>query len=80
MLTLNGILRATVILDDEIPALELEGLDSRGLVIETMRMPVPNLEPYKGQIGEMVAIPVRALPHTWEHGATTVALIYDSRT
>lgn len=76
MLTLTGTIRATQVLPGftnrktgEIsPArsvLQLEGLDSRGLV-QLYTLTVPDLAQYEGKVGEQISVPVRA----WAVGAT----------
>ncbi len=76
MLTLTGKIRAATTLGGgknrktgeiipERPVLQVEGLDSRGLV-QLYTLTVPSLEPYEGRIGETIGVPVRA----WAPGAT----------
>jgi len=75
MLTLTGTIRATATLGgglnrktgEVIPqraVLQVEGLDSRGLV-QLYTLTVPELAPYEGRTGEQIAVPVRA----WAPGA-----------
>ena len=82
MLTLTGTIRATAKLGgginrktgEVIPqrdVLQVEGLDSRGLV-QLYTLTVPDLTPYAGKVGETIAVPVRA----WAPGAT-VNLSYE---
>lgn len=76
MLTLTGTIRATAQLGggtnrktgEIIPArsvLQVEGLDSRGLV-QLYTLTVPDLAKYEGKVGEQISVPVRA----WAAGAT----------
>jgi hypothetical protein len=76
MLTLTGTIRATAQLGggtnrktgEIIPArsvLQVEGLDSRGLV-QLYTLTVPDLAKYEGKVGEQISVPVRA----WAPGAT----------
>ena len=76
MLTLTGTIRATAHIGgginrktgQEIPlrsVLQVEGLDSRGLV-QLYTLTVPDLSKYEGKVGEQISVPVRA----WAAGAT----------
>jgi hypothetical protein len=76
MLTLTGTIRATATLGgglnrktgELIPhrsVLQVEGLDSRGLV-QLYTLTVPDLAPYEGKTGEQISVPVRA----WAAGAS----------
>lgn len=76
MLTLTGTIRATATLGgganrktgEVIPqraVLQVEGLDSRGLV-QLYTLTVPDLGPYEGKVGERITVPVRA----WAAGAS----------
>lgn len=82
MLTLTGVIRAALKLGGttnkktgeiypERPVLQIEGLDSRGLV-QLYTLTVPSLEPYEGKVGQKIAVPVRA----WASGAA-VNLSYE---
>lgn len=82
MLTLTGTIRATAVIGgglnrktgELIPqraVLQVEGLDSRGLV-QLYTLTVPDLAPYAGRVGEEIAVPVRA----WAAGAS-VNLSYE---
>lgn len=84
MLTLKGTIRAATILGGgtskktgeiipQRPVLQVEGLDSRGLV-QLYTLTVPSIEPFKGRIGDVIDVPVRA----WAPGAT-VNLAYEAR-
>ena len=75
MLTLTGTIRSAQVLPSftnkktgEItparPTLQLEGLDSRGLV-QLFTLTVPDVAPYLDQVGESLSVPVRA----WAAGA-----------
>jgi hypothetical protein len=75
MLTLTGVIRAAITLGGTTnqktgevypkrPVLQVEGLDSRGLV-QLYTLTVPSLEPYEGKVGQQIAVPVRA----WAQGA-----------
>ncbi|MCT5499351.1 hypothetical protein LZL65_30205 [Pseudomonas aeruginosa] len=75
MLTLTGTIRATATIGggtnrktgEVIPerhVLQVEGLDSRGLV-QLYTLTVPDLAPYIGKVGERISVPVRA----WATGA-----------
>lgn len=70
MLTLTGIIRSAAVIGGgtskktgEIfaarPVLQVEGLDHRGLV-QLFTLTVPDIEPYKGKVGEQISVPVRA--------------------
>lgn len=83
MLTLTGTIRATATLGggtnrktgEIIPVrdvLQVEGLDSRGL-IQLYTLTVPDLAKYAGKVGESIAVPVRA----WAAGAV-VNLSYEA--
>jgi hypothetical protein len=83
MLTLSGIIRAATVLGGGInkktgeviqprPVLQVEGLDSRGLV-QLYTLTVPSVEPYQGKVGQKIAVPVRA----WAAGAS-VNLSYEA--
>lgn len=76
MLTLTGIIRATAQLGggqnrktgEIIPVrsvVQVEGLDSRGLV-QLYTLTVPDSAPYAGKEGQKISLPVRA----WAAGAT----------
>lgn len=54
------------------PVLQIEGLDSRGLV-QLYTLTVPDLAPYQGKVGEDISVPVRA----WAPGAQ-VSLSYEA--
>jgi hypothetical protein len=82
MLTLTGTIRATATLGGGLnrktgevipvrPVLQVEGLDSRGLV-QLYTLTVPDLAPYEGKTGEQITVPVRA----WATGAA-VNLSYE---
>lgn len=82
MLTLTGTIRAVVTLGGTVnrktgevyparPTLQIEGLDSRGLV-QLYTLTVPELEPYEGRVGQQIEVPVRA----WASGAA-VNLSYE---
>lgn len=84
MLTLKGTIRAATILGGGInkktgeviaqrPVLQVEGLDSRGLV-QLYTLTVPSIDPFKGRVGDVIDVPVRA----WAPGAT-VNLAYEAR-
>lgn len=84
MLTLTGTIRATATVGggtnkktgEIIPVrsvLQVEGLDSRGLV-SLYTLTVPDHRPYEGKVGEQITVPVRA----WAPGAT-VNLSYEAR-
>lgn len=83
MLTLTGTIRAAITLPaftnrktGEVgaprPVLQIEGLDSRGLV-QLFTLTVPDLAEYSGLIGQQIAVPVRA----WAPGAV-VSLSYEA--
>lgn len=85
MLTLTGTIRATATVGGGInkktgevipvrPVLQVEGLDSRGLV-QLFTLTVPDTKPFEGKVGEQISVPVRA----WAPGAT-VNLSYEDRT
>lgn len=85
MLTLTGVIRAATTLGGGMnrktgeliparPVLQVEGLDSRGLV-QVYTLTVPDLKPYEGRVGDQISVPVRA----WAPGAT-VQLAYEART
>lgn len=85
MLTLTGTIRATATVGGGInkktgemipvrPVLQVEGLDSRGLV-QLFTLTVPDTKPFEGKVGEQISVPVRA----WAPGAT-VNLSYEART
>lgn len=76
MLTLTGTIRAVTTLGGGInrktgeviptrPVVQVEGLDSRGLV-QLYTLTVPDSKPYEGKVGEPISLPVRA----WAPGAT----------
>lgn len=82
MLSLTGTIRATAVVGggvsrktgEVIPqrsVLQVEGLDSRGLV-QLYTLTVPDLEPYAGKVGQEISVPVRA----WAAGAA-VNLSYE---
>ena len=82
MLTLTGTIRATATLGGgtnrktgeiipERAVLQVEGLDSRGLV-QLYTLTVPDLAPYAGKVGQEISVPVRA----WAAGAA-VNLAYE---
>lgn len=84
MLTLTGIIRAATTIGGGInrktgeviptrPVLQVEGIDSRGLV-QLYTLTVPELKAFEGRVGEQISVPVRA----WAPGAT-VSLSYESR-
>jgi hypothetical protein len=84
MLTLKGTIRAATILGGGVnkktgeviplrPVLQVEGLDSRGLV-QLYTLTVPSVDPFKGRIGDVIDVPVRA----WAAGAA-VNLAYEAR-
>lgn len=75
MLTLTGTIRAATTVGGGVnrktgevfpvrPVLQVEGLDSRGLV-QLYTLTVPDLAPYEGKVGQQIAVPVRA----WAQGA-----------
>ena len=82
MLTLTGTVRAAQTLPGftnrktgEISTprqvVQLEGLDTRGLV-QLYTLTVPDLAPYEGKVGQRISVPVRA----WASGAQ-VQLSYE---
>lgn len=82
MLTLTGTIRAATQLGggvnrktgEVIPVrsvLQVEGLDSRGLV-QIYTLTVPDLAKYQGKVGERITVPVRA----WATGSP-VNLAYE---
>lgn len=72
-LTLGGNLnRKTGELFPERPVLQVEGLDSRGLV-QLYTLTVPDLAPYADKVGQRINVPVRA----WAAGAV-VNLSYEA--
>jgi hypothetical protein len=84
MLTLQGVIRSATVLGGGInrktgeviqprPVLQVEGLDSRGLV-QLYTLTVPDLKPFEGRVGEQISVPVRA----WAPGAQ-VNLSYEAR-
>jgi hypothetical protein len=84
MLTLTGTIRAATTIGGGVnkktgeliplrPVLQVEGLDSRGLV-QLYTLTVPDLAPFEGKVGQNIAVPVRA----WAPGAT-VNLSYEAR-
>jgi hypothetical protein len=84
MLTLTGTIRAATEIGGGInratgeriplrPVLQVEGLDSRGLVA-LYTLTVPDLAPYEGKVGQTITVPVRA----WSKGAA-VNLSYESQ-
>lgn len=84
MLTLTGTIRATATIGGGVnrktgeviptrPVLQIEGLDSRGLV-QLYTLTVPDLAPFAGKVGEQISVPVRA----WAPGAA-VNLSYEAR-
>jgi hypothetical protein len=75
MLTLTGTIRAATTIGGGTnkktgemfpvrPVLQVEGLDSRGLV-QLYTLTVPDLAPYEGKVGQQIEVPVRA----WAQGA-----------
>jgi hypothetical protein len=84
MLTLQGVIRSATVLGGGVnrktgeviqprPVLQVEGLDSRGLV-QLYTLTVPDLKPFEGRVGEQISVPVRA----WAPGAQ-VNLSYEAR-
>lgn len=84
MLTLSGTIRAATVIGGgtnrktgevipQRPVLQVEGLDSRGLV-QLYTLTVPSIEPYTGKVGEKITVPVRA----WAQGVA-VNLSYEAR-
>lgn len=83
MLTLTGTVRAATVVGgginrktgEVVPprnVLQVEGLDSRGLV-QLYTLTVPDLAPFEGKTGERISVPVRA----WAPGAS-VSLSYEA--
>ncbi len=83
MLTLTGTIRAATVLGGGVnrktgeviqprPVLQVEGLDSRGLV-QLYTLTVPNIAEYEGKVGQPITVPVRA----WAAGAA-VNLSYEA--
>lgn len=84
MLTLTGIVRSATTLGGGVnrktgeviqprPVLQVEGLDSRGLV-QLYTLTVPDVSKYSDRIGSEISVPVRA----WAPGAT-VNLSYEEK-
>lgn len=84
MLTLTGVVRAATTLGGGInrktgeviqprPVLQVEGLDSRGLV-QLYTLTVPDVSKYLDKLGTEISVPVRA----WAPGAT-VNLSYEDK-
>ena len=84
MLTLSGTIRAATVIGGGVnrktgevipqrPVLQVEGLDARGLV-QLYTLTVPSIDVYKGKVGEVISVPVRA----WAAGAQ-VNLSYEAR-
>jgi hypothetical protein len=84
MLTLTGIVRSATTLGGGInrktgeviqprPVLQVEGLDSRGLV-QLYTLTVPDVSKYSDRIGSEISVPVRA----WAPGAQ-VNLSYEEK-
>jgi hypothetical protein len=84
MLSLTGTIRATAKLGGSVnkktgelvplrDVVQIEGLDSRGLV-QLYTLTVPNPAEFEGRVGEKVSVPVRA----WAPGAT-VSLSYEAQ-
>ncbi len=84
MLTLTGIVRSATVLGGGVnrktgeviqprPVLQVEGLDSRGLV-QLYTLTVPDSGKYADKIGSQISVPVRA----WAPGAT-VNLSYEDK-
>lgn len=84
MLTLTGTIRAATVIGGGInrktgeviqprPVLQVEGLDSRGLV-QLYTLTVPDAGPYEGKVGQSITVPVRA----WASGAA-VNLSYEAK-
>jgi len=84
MLTLTGIVRSATTLGGGVnrktgeviqprPVLQVEGLDSRGLV-QLYTLTVPDSTKYVDKIGSQISVPVRA----WAPGAT-VNLSYEDK-
>lgn len=85
MLTLTGTIRATATIGgginrktgQQVPkrdVLQVEGIDSRGLV-QVFTLTVPDLGPYADSIGERISVPVRA----WASGAAVNLSFEDPR-
>jgi hypothetical protein len=85
MLSLTGTIRATTTLGGGVnrktgevipqrPVLQVEGLDSRGLV-QLYTLTVPSLDPYLGKVGQEISVPVRA----WTTGGGGVNLSYEAK-
>ncbi len=83
MLTLTGTIRAATVIGGGVnrttgevipqrPVLQVEGLDSRGLV-QLYTLTVPSLGDYEGKVGQTITVPVRA----WAKGAS-VNLSYEA--
>ena len=83
MLTLTGTIRSATVLGGGVnrktgeviqprPVLQVEGLDSRGLV-QLYTLTVPDVAEYAGKVGQSITVPVRA----WAPGAT-VNLSYEA--
>ena len=83
MLTLTGTIRSATILGGGVnrktgeviqprPVLQVEGLDSRGLV-QLYTLTVPDIAAYEGKVGQAITVPVRA----WAVGAA-VNLSYEA--
>ncbi len=83
MLTLTGTIRSATTIGGGVnrktgevipvrPVLQVEGLDSRGLV-QLYTLTVPDLARYEGKVGEQITVPVRA----WAQGAA-VNLSYEA--
>jgi hypothetical protein len=83
MLTLTGVIRAATVVGGGVnrktgevipkrPVLQIEGLDSRGLV-QLFTLTVPSLEPFLGKVGSQMTVPVRA----WVPGGHQVNLMYE---
>lgn len=83
MLTLTGTIRSVATIGGGLnrktgelipvrPVLQVEGLDSRGLVL-LYTLTVPDLSDYVGKVGQQIAVPVRA----WAAGAV-VNLSYEA--
>ena len=83
MLTLTGTIRSATVLGGGVnrktgeiiqprPVLQVEGLDSRGLV-QLYTLTVPDVAEYSGKVGQSITVPVRA----WAPGAT-VNLSYEA--
>lgn len=84
MLSLTGTIRAALQLGGGLnkktgeviqprSVLQVEGLDSRGLV-QLYTLTVPDHRPFEGKVGEQISVPVRA----WTTGGT-VNLSYEAR-